>query len=115
MPAYPQKPDGYKLNRQAYFVTCSSGETKAEMIAAWREKGAARELLRSDLGHRSHRRTLTEAVTRLERGGVEAVQRFFEDFVGQLEIRIRDGDPAGFYKHGHGKAMDLEGRRSCSV
>ena len=43
----------------------------------------------------------------------EAVQRFLEEFVSQLEIRIKDGDQTGFYKHL--KGMCLEGRKSCSV
>ena len=43
----------------------------------------------------------------------EAAQRFFEEFVSQLEVRIKDGDQTSFYKHLNG--MDLEGRRSCSV
>ena len=30
---------------------CFSEETKAEMIAAWQERGAARELLRADPGN----------------------------------------------------------------
>ena len=37
----------------------------------------------------------------------------FEEFVSQLEIRIKAGDHVGFYKHL--KGVDLEGRRSCSV
>ena len=48
-----------------------------------------------------------------ERVRFDGVQRLFEEFVGQLEVRIKEGDQAGFYKHL--KEMDLEGRRSCSV
>ena len=42
----------------------------------------------------------------------EAVQRFFEEFVSQLEVCITDGNQAGFYKHLKG---NLEGRGLCSV
>ena len=48
-----------------------------------------------------------------ERVRFDGVQRLFEEFVGQLEVRIKEGDQAGFYKHL--KGTDLEGRRSCSV
>ena len=39
----------------------------------------------------------------------EAVQRFFEDYVSQLEGRVREGGQFGFYKHL--KGMDVEGKR----
>ena len=78
---------------------CSSKETKAEMLAALQEREAARELLRTDPANSNLRRTLKAAGTRLKCVRFEVVQRFFEEFVSQLEVRIRDGDQAGFYKH----------------
>ena len=86
---------------------------KAEMIAAWQEREAAGELLRADPANLNLRRTLEAAGKRLKRVRFETVQRFFEEFVSQLEVRIKDGDQGGFYKHL--KGMDLEGRISCSV
>ena len=35
----------------------------------------------------------------LKRARGEGVQRFFEEYVSQLEGRIREGDQFGFYKH----------------
>ena len=32
MPAYPKKPDGYKLNRQAYFVTSLGNEKNKKYL-----------------------------------------------------------------------------------
>ena len=46
----------------------------------------------------------------LKRTRAEAVQRFFEDYVSQLEGRIREGDQFGFYKHL--KGMDVERKRT---
>ena len=40
----------------------------------------------------------------------KAVQRFFDDYVSQLEGRIREGDGFGFYKQL--KGMDVEGTRT---
>ena len=92
---------------------CYSEETKVGMLAAWQEREAARELLRTDQGNSNLRRTLKAAEKRLKRVRFEAVQILFEEFVSQLEVRIKDGDQTSFYKHLNG--MDLEGRRSCSV
>ena len=69
------------------------------MLAALQEREAARELLRTDPANSNLRRTLKAAGTRLKCVRFEVVQRFFEEFVSQLEVRIRDGDQAGFYKH----------------
>ena len=67
---------------------------KAEMIAAWQEREAAGELLRADPANLNLRRTLEAAGKRLKRVRFEAVQRFFEEFVSQLEVCIKDGDQA---------------------
>ena len=42
----------------------------------------------------------------------EAVQKFFEYYVSQLEGRIRKGDPFRFYKHL--KGMDVEEKRTSN-
>ena len=69
---------------------CSSEETKAEMLAAWQEREAAGELLRADPGsNRNLKRNLKPAGKRLKRVKFEAVQQFFEEFVSQVEIRIK--------------------------
>ena len=46
----------------------------------------------------------------LKRTWAEAVQRFFEDYVSQLEGRIRAGDQFSFYEHL--KGMNVEGKRT---
>ena len=83
------------------------------MLAAWQEREAARRLLRADPGNSNLRRTLKEDGKRLKRVRFEAVQSFFKEFVSKLEVRIKDGDQASFYKHL--KGIHLEGRRLCSV
>ena len=83
------------------------------MIAVWQERVAAREPLRADPDNGKLRRTLKAVAKRHECVRFEAVQRFFQEFVNQLDIRIKDGDQAGF--NNHLKRTDLEGRRSCSV
>ena len=85
----------------------------AELLAVWQEREAARELLRADPGSSNLRKNLKAAGKRLKSVRFEAVQRFFEEFISQVEVRIKDGDQAGFHKHL--KGMDLEGRRLCSV
>ena len=41
------------------------------------------------------------------------MQRLFDEFASHRQVRIKDGDQAGFCKYI--KGMDLEGRRLCSV
>ena len=85
---------------------CCSEGTKAEMLAAWQEREeAARELLRANPGNSNFTRTLTGTGKRLKRARFEAMQRVFEEFVSQLEVRIKDGHHAGLYEHL--KRMDL--------
>lgn len=89
---------------------------EVEMLAAWQEKEATRELLRADPGSSNFRRSLKKAGRRLKRVRIEDVQISFEEFVsqleGQLEVRIKDGDRAGFFMHL--KGMDFEMKESCS-
>ena len=48
----------------------------------------------------------------LKRTRTEAVPRFFEDYVSQLEGHIREGDQVGFYKHL--KGIYEEGKRTLN-
>ena len=52
------------------------------------------------------------AMKQLKREWAEYVQRFFEEYVSQLEGRIREGDQFGFSKHL--KGIDVEGKRTFS-
>ena len=49
---------------------CASEETKAEMLAAWQEREAARELLRAYPSNSSSRKSLKAAGKRLKRVGI---------------------------------------------
>ena len=69
--------------------------------------------LRERVCARILRRNLKAADKCLKHVKIKAVQRFFEEFVSQLEIHITAGDLPGFYKHL--KGIDLEGRRSRIV
>ena len=44
----------------------------------------------------------------VKRARAEGLRRFFEEYVSQLEKRIREGDQFGFYKHL--KEVDVEGK-----
>ena len=89
---------------------CATEETKAELNARWQDKEDARKRVRSAPNGRGLRRALKATTKQLKRTRAEAVQRFFEDYVSQLEGRIREGDQFGFYKHL--KGMDAEGKRT---
>ena len=78
------------------------------MLAAWVGREAASEVLRADPGNSNLREPLKAAGKRLT-----AVRRFFEEFAGQLEARIKkDGGECGFCKHV--KGVGFEGKESCS-
>ena len=89
---------------------CATEETKAELDARWQDRKDARKRLRSAPNDRGLRRALKATSKQLKRTWADAVQRFFEDYVIQLEGRIREGDQFGFYKHLK-KGMDVEGKR----
>ena len=91
---------------------CASEETKTEMLAAWQERGAARELLSADPSNGNLRKPVKAAGKRLKRVRIEAVQRFLMEFDSQLGVRSKDGDQSGVFKHPNG--MDFEGKKSCS-
>ena len=48
--------------------------------------------MRTDLGDSNLRKSLKASRERLARVRIEAVQRFFEEFVSGLEVRIKNGD-----------------------
>ena len=79
---------------------------KAELNAGWQDREDVRKWVRSAPNDRGLRRSLKATTKQLKRTRAEAVQRFFEDYVSQLEGRIRHGDQFGFYKHL--KGMDVE-------
>ena len=80
------------------------------MNARWQDREGARKRVRSAPNDRGLRRALKATTKQLKRTRAEAVQRFFEDYVSQLEGRIREGDQFDFYKHL--KGMDVEGKRT---
>ena len=89
---------------------CATEATKAELHARWQDREDARKRVRSAPNDRGLRQVLMATAKQLKRTRAEAVQRFFEDFVSQLEGRMREGDRFGFYKHL--KEMDVEGKRT---
>ena len=89
---------------------CATEETRAELNARWQDRKDARKWVRSAPNDRGLQQTLKATIKQLKHTRAEAVQRFFEDYVSQLEGRIREGDHFGFYKHL--KKMDVEGKRT---
>ena len=81
-----------------------------ELQARWLEREDARTRLRGNPSDRNLRKALKTAKKHLKRARAEGLQRFFEECVSQLEVRIREGDQFGFYKHL--KEMDVEGKRT---
>ena len=71
---------------------CASEQTKAERLAAWQEREAARELPRVDPSNSNLTTSLKAAGKRVKRVRIEGVQRSFEEFISQLELRTKDGD-----------------------
>ena len=66
------------------------------MLAAWKDREAARGLSCADPGNSSLRRALTAAANHLSSMKMQAVQRFFEKFVTEIEVRIQDDNHADF-------------------
>ena len=91
---------------------CATEETKSELDARWQDREDARKRLRSAPNDRGVRRALKATSKQLTRTRAETVQRFFEDYVSQLEGRIREDDQFGFYKHI--KGMDVEEKRALN-
>ena len=80
------------------------------MNARWQDREDARKRVRSAPNDRGLRQALKATIKQLKRTRAEAVQRFFEDYVSQLEGHIREGDQFGFCKYL--KGMDVEGKRT---
>ena len=91
---------------------CGTEETKAERNARWQDREDARKRVRSAPNDGGLRRALKATTKQLKRTRAEAVQRFFEDYVRQLEGCIREGDQFGFYKHVNG--MDVKERKTIN-
>ena len=89
---------------------CATEETKAELNARWQDREDARKQARSAPNDRGLRQALKATTKQLKRTRAQAVERFFEDYVSQLEGRIREGAQFGFYKHL--KGMDVKGKRT---
>ena len=96
--------------KQAPRGWCATEETRAELNARWQDREDARKRVRSAPNYRGLRQALKATIKQLKRTRAEAVQRFFEDYVSQLEGRIREGDQFCFYIHL--KGMDVEGKRT---
>ena len=89
---------------------CATEETRAELNARWQDRENARKRVRFSPNDRGLWQALKATIKQLKRTRAEAVQRFFEDYVSQLEGRIREGEQLGFYEHL--KGMDVEGKRT---
>ena len=78
---------------------------KAGLHARWLGREDARTRLRANPSDINLGKALKTATKQLKRARAEGVQRFFEEYVSQLEGRIRESDQFGFYKHP--KGMDV--------
>ena len=73
--------------KQAPRGWCATEETKAELNARWQDTQHARKRARSAPNNRGLRRALKATTKQLKRTRAEAVRRFFEYYVSQLEGR----------------------------
>ena len=71
---------------------CATEDTRAELNARWKDREDAMKRVRSAPNDRGLRQALKATIKQLKRTRAEAVQRFFEDYVSQLEGRIQEGD-----------------------
>ena len=94
---------------------CATEATKAELNALWQDGEDARKRVRSAPNDRVLRRGMKATTKQLNRTRAEAVQRFFEDYVRQLEGRMREGDQFGFYEHLKGWMWEGKGRLTRSA
>ena len=88
---------------------CAPEEVKAELHTRWLDREDARTRLRVNPSDKNLRKALKAATKQLKCARAD-VQRFFGEYVSQLEGRIREGDQFGFYKHL--KGMDVGGKRT---
>ena len=85
---------------------------EAEINAAWQQREEVRRHLRAE-PHRSNlRKIMKMAGKNLRKVRKAAMLSFFWEFVRKHQMRTREGDQAGFYKHL--KTMNLEGKRDRS-
>ena len=77
------------------------------MHTRWLDREDARTRLRVNPSDKNLRKALKAATKQLKCARAD-VQRFFGEYVSQLEGRIREGDQFGFYKHL--KGMDVKGK-----
>ncbi|MEP2987319.1 MAG: hypothetical protein ABJO88_00025 [Parasphingorhabdus sp.] len=68
--------------------------------------------MRADLGNINLRRCLKTAAKGLEHVRIDALPTLIKGFVSQLELRIKNGDQAGFYKQP--KRVNFGRNKSCS-
>ena len=108
-PRFPYRRIRRKQVPRGWYAT---EETKAELNARWQDREDARKRVRSAPNDRGLWRALKATTKQLNRTRAEAVQRFFKDYVSQLEGRIREGDQFGFYKHLNG--IGLEGKKTLN-
>ena len=78
---------------------CVGPGVEAEVNAAWREREEARRHLRTEPHNSNLRKVVKMAGKNLRTVLKAAVLSFFCHFVRKLEIRTREDDQAGFYKH----------------
>ena len=91
---------------------CAGPGVEAKMNAAWQQREHARRHLRGEPQNSNLRKVVIMAGKKLRKVCKAAVLSFVWDFVRKLEIRTREGDQAGFYKHF--KTINLEGKRDRS-
>ena len=87
---------------------CATEATKPELIARWQDREDARKRVRSAPNDRGLRQALSATTKQLKRTRAEAVQRLFEDYVSQLEGRIREVDQFGFIQTPQGDGCGRE-------
>ena len=75
---------------------CDRGYERGDLNARWQDREDARKRVRSAPNDRGLRRAVKVTTKQLKRTRAEAVQRFFEDYVSQLEGRIQEDDQFGF-------------------
>ena len=91
---------------------CGRPDVEGEMNAAWQQREEVRRHPRAEPQRSNLRKVVKMAGKKLRKVRKAAVLSFFWDFVPKFEIRTREGDQAGFYKHL--KTMHLEGKRDRS-
>ena len=92
-------------------MVCQRGDGGGNACGVARKGSQERANIARESRQQQTEKSLKAAGKRLKLVGVEVVQRFSEELVSQLEVRIKDGDQSGFYKHF--KGMYFEAKESC--